>query len=174
MIPIGFAYGELTSSLNISGGEFAYTFKALGRLPAFICGWFMCMGYLIILPWVAISVAVLTSHVFPFLNSIPLYTIMDYKIYLPHVLLSCLMIIIIFYLNWKGIKQSTTFQNIATVVMLITFVIFLIGGVSIGAAENLKPLFSPDGAMNGVVLAMASILFFMTGFDAIPKAVEEA
>lgn len=48
IIPIGFVYGELTSSLHVSGGEFAYTYKALGKLPAFICGWFLILGYLIL------------------------------------------------------------------------------------------------------------------------------
>src|SRR5699024_6373488 len=105
IIPIGFVYGELTSSLRVSGGEFAYTYKSLGKIPAFISGWFLIMGYLIILPWVAISVASLFSYLFPILNSVPLYTILGQPIYLPNLIISFLMIFIIVYLNWNGAKQ---------------------------------------------------------------------
>lgn len=174
IIPIGFVYGELTASLRVSGGEFAYTFRALGRLPAFICGWFLILGYLIILPWVAISVAILIAYVFPALNSYPLYTLFGTQVYLPHLLISFLMVGVIVYMNWKGAKQSAVFQNAATVMMLVAFAVFLIGGVIVGTPENMAPLFSSDGTTNSIVLAMAAILFFMNGFDTIPKTVEEA
>lgn len=174
IIPIGFVYGELTASLRVSGGEFAYTFRAFGRLPAFICGWFLILGYLIILPWVAISVAILIAYVFPALNSYPLYTLFGTQVYLPHLLISFLMVGVIVYMNWKGAKQSAVFQNAATVMMLVAFAVFLIGGVIVGTPENMAPLFSSDGTTNSIVLAMAAILFFMNGFDTIPKTVEEA
>lgn len=174
VIPIGFIYGELTSSIKVSGGEFAYTYEAFGRLPAFICGWFLILGYLIILPWVAISVSVLSSYLFPALNSIPIYSILNYQVYLPQLLLSFLMIGIIVYMNWKGLKQSTVFQNTATWLMIITFIVLIIGGFIVGDSDNIKPLFSSEGKTNGIILAIASILFFMNGFDTIPKTIEEA
>ena len=174
IIPIGFVYGELTSSLRVSGGEFAYTFKALGKLPAFICGWFLILGYLIILPWVAISVAALIAYLFPVMNSIPLYTVLGSKIYLPHLLISFVMVGIIVYLNWKGAKQSSTFQNIATLLMVITFLVFIIGGFISGSPTNMKPLFPSGNLSSGIALAIASIIFFMNGFDTIPKTVSEA
>ncbi|GIO10251.1 amino acid permease [Brevibacillus reuszeri] len=174
IIPIGFVYGELTSSLKVRGGEFAYTFVAIGKLPAFICGWFLILGYLIILPWVAISVSLLASYVFPWLNSIPIYSVFNYQVYLPQLLVSLLVVGIIVYMNWKGTKQSTVFQNTATFMMIVTFILFIIGGMFVGDSENFKPLFSSEGKVNSIVLAMAAILFFMNGFDTIPKTVEEA
>lgn len=174
IIPIGFVYGELTSSLRVSGGEFAYAYKALGKMPAFISGWFLIMGYLIILPWVAISVASLLSYLFPILNSIPLYTVLDQSIYLPHLLVSFSMILIIVYLNWRGVKQSSSFQNVATLLMIITFALFIIGGFVTGSSTNMKPLFSEGNITAGIGLAIASIIFFMNGFDTIPKTASEA
>ena len=35
VIPIGFVYSELCTSVNVIGGEFAYTYRFLGRLPGF-------------------------------------------------------------------------------------------------------------------------------------------
>ncbi len=174
IIPIGFVYGELTSSLRISGGEFAYTYKTLGKIPAFICGWFLILGYLIILPWVAISVAALISYLFPVLNSIPLYTILDQQIYLPHLIISFLMIVILVYLNSKGAKQSSTFQNIAAFLMIATFFIFIIGGIINGTPANMSPLLPEGNITAGIAAAIASIIFFMNGFDTIPKTAAEA
>lgn len=174
IIPIGFIYGELTSSLRVSGGEFAYTYKALGKIPAFIAGWFLILGYLIILPWVAISVAALLSYVFPSLNSIPLYTVMGQQIFLPHLIVSFLMIVIIVYLNWNGARGSSLFQNIATLLMLVTFIVFIAGGLMNGSPSNMTPLFSEGNPVVGIGTAIASILFFMNGFDTIPKSVTEA
>lgn len=174
IIPIGFVYGELTSSLHVSGGEFAYTYKALGKLPAFICGWFLILGYLIILPWVAISVAALFAYLFPILNSLPLYTILGSQIYLPHLIISFSMVGIIVYLNWKGTRISSTFQNIATMLMIVTFLLFIIGGIISGNSANMEPLLPAGNISSGIVLAMASILFFMNGFDTIPKTAAEA
>ncbi|MDI2589341.1 amino acid permease [Psychrobacillus sp. NEAU-3TGS] len=174
IIPIGFVYGELTASLKVSGGEFAYTFKALGKLPAFICGWFLILGYLIILPWVAISISLLASYVFPALNSIPLYTVFTYQVYLPQLIVSLIVVGTIVYMNWKGTKQSTIFQNTATLMMILTFIVFIVGGIFIGDANNISPLFASKGEVSSIVLAMSAILFFMNGFDTIPKTVDEA
>lgn len=176
IIPIGFVYGELTSSLKLSGGEFAYTHYALGKWPAFICGWFLILGYLIILPWVAISVPLLFAYAFPLLNSYPLYTLMGQVVYLPHILLSLAMIFGLSWLNYRGAKLSARFQTIATAMMLVTFLAFLGGGFFLGDPQNAAPLLQTENghALSGIILAVSSILFFMNGFDTVSKTVDEA
>ncbi|MEF2845574.1 MAG: APC family permease, partial [Eggerthellaceae bacterium] len=57
------------------------------------------------------------------------------------------------------------------------FVIFFIGCFVTGKFENLQPYFIPGGTGNaaaGILAAIASMLFFMNGFDTIPKAADEA
>src|SRR5699024_11637034 len=125
IIPIGFVYGELTSSLHVDGGEFAYTYKALGKVSAFICGWFLIMGYVIILPWVAISVSDLLAYMFPIMDSLTLYTSLGNPVYLPHVLVSFLMIGVIGFLNWVGEKQSSYFQLIETNMIIVNFFVYV-------------------------------------------------
>lgn len=174
IIPIGFVYGELTSSLHVDGGEFAYTYKALGKVSAFICGWFLIMGYVIILPWVAISVSDLLAYMFPIMDSLTLYTSLGNPVYLPHVLVSFLMIGVIGFLNWEGAKQSSYFQIIATTLMIVTFLVFIFGGFISGSTSNMQPLFTSNRITSGIAGAIGSIIFFMNGFDTIPKAAKEA
>lgn len=43
-------YAFLLTSLRKSGGEFYFTLEVLGRTHGFICGWFLSLAYLCIIP----------------------------------------------------------------------------------------------------------------------------
>lgn len=173
VIPIGLVYGELSTSVNVLGGEFAYTYLFLGRIPAFICGWFLVFGYLTILPWVALSVSSIFSYLIPGLQSIPLYKILGHTLYLPEIIIGLIMIWSLIYVNLQGIESSKRFQNIATFMMLITFIVFFAGCIVKGDLNNLEPRFIEGKPIQGIFLGIASMLFFMNGFDTIPKALDE-
>lgn len=174
VIPVGLVYSEMSTSVRMKGGEFAFAHYFIGRKSGFACGWFLVLGYLTILPWVALSVAAMIAYVFPALESIPLYTVLDNTIYLPELIVGLVMVWGLAALNLKGVKASKTFQTVATALLLITFVIFFIGCFVTGRFENLQPYFSSNGTAGGILAAIASMLFFMNGFDTIPKAADEA
>lgn len=174
VIPVGFVYSELCTSVKMKGGEFAYAYHFMGRKSGFTCGWFLILGYLTILPWVAISVASMISYIFPMMRSLPMYTLLDNTIYLPELIVGLIMVWGLTLVNLRGIKASKKFQNVATTLLLITFAIFFIGCFVTGKFENLKPYFSTEGTGSGILAAIASMLFFMNGFDTIPKAADEA
>lgn len=46
MCLIAVSYGFLIRTFPVSGGEYAYTFSAFGRTHAFVCGWFLTLGYI--------------------------------------------------------------------------------------------------------------------------------
>src|SRR5699024_11588139 len=48
MMLIAVSYGILIKYLSVSGGVFADTFFSFGRIHAFICGWFLSLGYICI------------------------------------------------------------------------------------------------------------------------------
>lgn len=174
VIPVGFSYAEMSTSVRMKGGEFAFAHTFIGRKSGFACGWFLILGYLTILPWVAVSVAAMVAYVFPQIESIPLYTVLDNTIYLPELLIGLAMVWGLVALNLKGVKASKTFQNIATALLLITFLIFFIGCFATGRFENLQPFFVEGNPVAGILAGVASMLFFMNGFDTIPKAADEA
>ena len=141
VIPVGLVYSEMSTSVRMKGGEFAFAHYFIGRKSGFACGWFLVLGYLTILPWVALSVAAMIAYVFPALESIPLYTVLDNTIYLPELIVGLVMVWGLAALNLKGVKASKTFQTVATALLLITFVIFFIGCFVTGRFENLQPYF---------------------------------
>ena len=174
VIPIGFVYAELCTSLKVAGGEFAYTYKFLGRFPAFVSGWFLILGYLAILPWVALSVSSLFSYLIPSLKTFPIYTILDNTLYVPELIISLIMVWGLTFINLKGIQASKMFQNAATIMLLASFAIFFAGCFLVGDTVNLEPTFSEKGVIQGIFMAIASMLFFMNGFDTIAKTSDEA
>ena len=69
LIPIGLCYGELMSSLPVSGGVMAYTYAAFGTPMSFLSSWFVALAYLTILPWEAIYINRILSNLIPFFDS---------------------------------------------------------------------------------------------------------
>lgn len=173
VIPIGLVYGELSTSVDVLGGEFAYTYIFLGRFSAFTSGWFLIFGYITILPWVALSVSSIFSYLFPGLKIMPLYKVLGYTLYLPEIAISLIMIWSLTFVNLKGIESSKAFQNFATGTMILTFIVFFIGNFLNGNLQNLEPKFIESNPIKGISLAIASMLFFMNGFDTIPKTLDE-
>ena len=174
VIPVGFAYAEMSTSVRMKGGEFAFAHTFIGRKSGFACGWFLILGYLTILPWVAVSVAAMIAYVFPQIETFPMYTVLGSTIYAPELLIGLVMVWGLAALNLRGVKASKAFQNVATALLLITFVIFFIGCFVCGRFENLQPYFAEGNPVAGILAGVASMLFFMNGFDTIPKAADEA
>ncbi|WP_419024967.1 APC family permease [Emergencia sp.] len=174
VIPIGFVYSELCTSVKIVGGEFAYAYQFLGRLPGFCAGWFLILGYVSMLPWVVLSTSSMLNYLFPQIQTtLPLYTILGNTLHLPEIIIGLVMIWGITLINLRGMQSSKKFQNVATGVLLLTFALFFICSFIFGDIENLKPAFSAKGAGSGILMAIASMIFFMNGFDTIPKAADE-
>ena len=50
MLVIARSYGLMVRVLPVAGAEFAYAYHACGRYHAYVCGWFLTLGYLSIVP----------------------------------------------------------------------------------------------------------------------------
>ncbi len=76
-------------------------------------------------------------------------------------------------LNYRGIRLSATFQNWTSFGTLVLFVIFVGLGVSRGSPENYPPLFTHSPLIS-ILLVIQIVPYFMTGFESVGKAAEEA
>jgi hypothetical protein len=76
-------------------------------------------------------------------------------------------------LNYRGIRLSATFQNWTSLGTLALFVIFVLLGVSHGKPANIQPLFTHTPWIS-VLLVIQIVPYFMTGFESVGKAAEEA
>src|SRR5262249_9228752 len=132
----------------------------------------------IVCPFEAVAMGRVAAYLIPAMNSLELYRVAGYPVYLPHLLLGLATTALIIGVNYRGIRHSTVLQNWTTIGLLAVFALFCILGLSRGSAERLPPYFADDrGALGGIlsVLAVLQVVpYYLMGFETIPKCAEEA
>ena len=173
LLPIGWVYGKLVIAMPDAAGEIAYTSAVFSRPVSFATGWMMMLAYLIVCPWEAVAVGRIAGYIVPSLDSIELYRIAGRPVYLPHLVIGLALTALLTLLNYRGIRLSATFQNWTSFGTLALFVVFIALGVSRGSPANIAPLFTHTPWMS-ILLVIQIVPYFMTGFEAVGKAAEEA
>ncbi|MBY0120353.1 APC family permease [Bacillus sp. S/N-304-OC-R1] len=177
MMIIAISYGVLIEKYPVSGGEFAYAYLGFGRDHAFVCGWFLTLGYICIVALNASALALAGKFLLPSItNFVFLYEINGWQVYLGEIIIATVALIVFAYLNMKGASLSGNLQYI--------FCIILVAGVSLltismilsptSDLSNLKPLFNPSvPTLSGIIAIIAIAPWAFVGFDNIPQAAEE-
>jgi APA family basic amino acid/polyamine antiporter len=173
LLPIGYVYGAWVKRLPDAAGEAAYTAQVFPPVVSYFTGWVMLLAYLIVCPWEAVAVGKLAGYLIPSLNSLELYRIGGQSVYLPRLLLGILMTFFLAVLNYRGIRASATFQGIATTAVLVLFAVVAALSASHGTLANFHPGFA-SAPLISVLLVLQIVPYFMTGFESVPKAAEEA
>jgi len=173
LLPIGFVYGKWVMTMPDAAGEVAYTAKVFPRPVSFYTGWVMMLAYFIVCPWEAVAVGRLAGFIFPALNRLELYRVSGKPVYLPHLLIGLGLTALVTVVNYRGIRLSATFQNWTTFGTLALFVIFVGLGVTRGSPANFPPLFTHTPLVS-ILLVIQIVPYFMTGFESVTKAAEEA
>lgn len=174
LLPIGYVYGQLVMAMPDAGGEIAYTAAVFPRFVSFATGWMMVLAYFIVCPWEAVAVGRIAAYIFPSLDSLELYEIAKKPVYLPHVIIGLALTGLLTLLNYRGIRLSATFQNWTVFGTLALFVVFVAFGGAHGSPGNFRPLLSQSSPFVSVFLVIQIVPYFMTGFESVGKAAEEA
>ncbi len=173
-LPIAHTYGRLVRLIPDAGAEIAYTERVFPPAASFSAGWMMVLAYSIVCPWEAVAIGNLLARLFPEMNAVVLYTVAGKAITLPRLLAGLGLTAAIGVVNYRGIRLSGRFQDITTIGLLVCFAVFVALGIAHGSPANVEPLFAPAGPFISVLLVMQIVPYFMTGFESIPKASEEA
>lgn len=173
LLPIGYVYGRLVMAMPDAAGEVAYTAKVFPRSVSYATGWMMLLAYFIVCPWEAVAVGRIAGYIFPALDSLEIYRIAGRPVYLPHLVIGLGLTALLTILNYRGIRLSATFQNWTAFGTLGLFVVFVAAGVSRGSVRNFPPLFTHSKFIS-VLLVMQIVPYFMTGYESVTKAAEEA
>jgi amino acid transporter len=104
---------------------------------------------------------------------VELYRIAGRPVYLPHLIIGLALTGILTLLNYRGIRLSATFQNWTSFGTLALFVVFVALGASRGSTANIQPLFT-HAPLISILLVIQIVPYFMTGFESVGKAAEEA
>jgi amino acid transporter len=177
-VPVAVIYGRLAAQLPQAASEIAYAGKVFPPQVSFLAGWSMTFAYLIVCPYEAVSVGRLAAYLFPVLNSGKLYDIGTYPVYLPHLLLGIVTTIVLTIINYRGIRFSARFQNWTTFGLLAIIAVFLPLGWWRGSIDHMQPLFARGDDLRAALLSplavLPIVLYFLTGWETVPKCSEEA
>lgn len=181
MVPIALCYCELCTMLPVSGGGMAYAFRAFGDRIAFLSGWAAFGAFITIIPWEAIYVVDILSIVFPILKAgTPLYTLAGADIYIGHIILGTVISIVLYIINRKGVASSATLQKVLCIALVGAGILAMICAVIKFDVHNLQPFYENTGVgshnsfIGGMASILASVPFFLAGFETIPQGIESA
>jgi APA family basic amino acid/polyamine antiporter len=173
LLPIGWVYGQLIIAMPDAAGEVAYTSAVFPGAISFATGWMMTLAYFIVCPWEAVAVGRIAAYIFPQLDSLEIYQIAGRPVYLPHLMVGLALTVLLTILNYRGVRLSATFQNWTSFGTLALFVLFVIAGASRGSVAHFPPLFTHTPLVS-ILLVIQIVPYFMTGFESVGKAAEEA
>ncbi|HKC47487.1 MAG TPA: APC family permease [Gemmatimonadales bacterium] len=177
LLPIARVYGALVHELPDAAGEVAYTDGVFPPVLSFGAGWVMVLAYAIVCPWEAVAIGNLLARLFPGINHGALYEVAGRTIYAPRLAVGLCVTALIGYINYRGIRSSGRLQTATTVGLLVCVAVFVTLGLLRGDPAGLPPLFSrpgSSGALVSTLLVLQIVPYFMTGFESIGKAAEEA
>jgi APA family basic amino acid/polyamine antiporter len=173
LLPVGWVYGKLVIAMPDAAGEIAYTSAVFPRSISYATGWMMTLAYFIVCPWEAVAVGRIAAYIIPGLDSIELYRVAGRPVYLAHLVVGLGLTALLTILNYRGVRLSATFQNWTSFGTIALFVIFVALGVSRGSPANFPPLFT-HAPLISILLVIQIVPYFMTGFESVGKAAEEA
>ncbi|XP_057320389.1 high affinity cationic amino acid transporter 1-like isoform X2 [Microplitis mediator] len=187
----GLCYAEFAARVPKAGSAYVYSYVTVGELVAFVTGWTLVLEYLIIAASVSRGLSIYIDsfiddrmkNYFKSTMPINLSFLSSYPDFF-----SFGVIVIIAIMQCMGVKKSSYFNSVATVVNLLSICIVVIAGCVKAKAKNWniaiedipsdvkKPGvggFMPFG-ISGVMAATAKCFFAFVGFDAIATTGEEA
>ena len=177
MLVIARSYGLMVRVLPVAGAEFAYAYRACGRHHAYVCGWFLALGYVSIVPLNATALGVLAKFVAPELFARGyLYSVAGYEVFAGEVFLATTAIVAVGILHNRGVRGVGALQVGLTVLLVASVLIIGVGTplTSEFSLDSWRPGFAPGRSVTSAVLAMVAISpWLYVGFDTLPQAAEE-
>src|SRR5699024_6832190 len=153
------------------------SFISMGRVHAFLCGWFLTLGYVCIVALNASAFALMFKFVFPqVVNNLFLYEVACWDVYATEIIIASVILGLMGYFNVKGTSLSGRMQFIFCAVMIFTVLgITLFVGMQPGTGTgNMQPLISADKTTFAAIISIVAIApWAFVGFDNVPQAAEE-
>lgn len=150
----GLSYAELSSIFKRDSGEYEYVENAFNKKLAFLIGLMVIFSGIVSAAAVSLGFANYFSALFK----------------TEIIFVAILITLIMSFINYYGIKESSKFNNLSTIIESLGLFIIII--LSIKFIGNVNYLEMPNG-FNGVLEATALIFFAFLGFETIVKLSEE-
>jgi amino acid transporter len=176
MMLIAICYGELVARCPTFGGEFIYVLRTLGRLPAFLVGWFLTLYAVSICAFEAVVLTSLLAVLAPGFEGPTLYTVGDSAVHAGGLIVGLLGVLLIGALHFVGVASAIRFQNFVTLGFLVALALLVAAGLWLGSVAHWHPLFRATAAhsiASGILWVFSTCAFFLNGWQTALHAIEE-
>jgi len=130
------SYGELSAMFPKAGGQYVYLKESYNKLTGFLYGWsFFSVIQTGTIAAVGVAFCKFAAYFFPFLEmneSDILFLIGPFKIY-PAQFVSIFIIVLLTYINTKGVQGGKMIQTVFTVTKLLSLFGLIVFGFILGA-----------------------------------------
>ncbi len=164
------SYGELAGMMPTAGGQFVYIQRAYGKLISFLYGWTVFTVIQTgVIAAVAVAFANYTAVFFPVLEN-KIFTIGESFVFTNKQILAMGSILLLTYINTKGVKTGKSIQLVFTSAKLIALFAIIILGLYVGFKTDVlsnnfanmwdasKTVLNPDGTITVTKLAGIALL----------------
>jgi amino acid transporter len=173
---IGLCYAELATMYPVAGAEAAYGYAAFGKGVSFLVGWALVLMLIAVIPYVAVSLGWILEFLFPGIGGPELYSWRGQPVRAVSLAIAMGWAIWLGLLNYRGIRGAARFQDWFTYGKIGISLVFFGAGIFGGRVDHLAPMFGSGGAggsLGGVVAVLATVPWFLAGFNQIPQLLEE-
>jgi basic amino acid/polyamine antiporter, APA family len=164
------SYGELAGMMPNAGGQFVYIQRAYGKLMSFLYGWTVFTVIQTgVIAAVAVAFANYSAVFFPVLEN-KLFTIGDSYAFSNKQILAMISIVLLTYINTKGVQSGKTIQLIFTIAKLFALFALIVLGLYVGLQTDVlshnftnmwdasKTVLNDDGTVTVTKLAGIALL----------------
>ncbi len=203
MVIIAFSYAYMVPKYPKAGGEFTFTKACFGKIPAYICGWFLVAAYLTNVPMNSTAIGLIVDGLDGSANILKFgfsYSIAGFQVYLGEILLASAILILFGILNLIGVKKAGYVQTVLASLLVGSVLVLTISAILSPKTnfENMAPIWGFDksgaveamtngtyqsidqfakggttGILSSVLATFAIAPWAFVGFDTIPQAAEE-
>ena len=201
MVIIAFSYAYMVPKHPKAGGEFTFTKSCFGKLPAYVCGWFLVAAYLTNVPMNSTAIGLIVDGIDGGADILKFgfhYEIAGFEIYMGEMLLAMSILILFGVLNILGVKKAGFIQTVLAATLAICAFTLCISALISAKAQgiNMSPVWGFDksaamaagattaninefahvgtqGIISSVLATFAIAPWAFVGFDTIPQVSEE-
>ena len=201
MVVIAYSYAYMVPKYPKAGGEFTFTKACFGRVPAYICGWFLVSAYLTNVPMNSTAIGLIVDGLDGSADILKFgfnYSIAGFEVWLGEILFAFFILILFGVLNILGVRKAGFVQTVLAVLLATCAFTLCIAGITSAKAKgiNMMPIWGFDkkaaiaanattaniggfahsgtaGILSAILATFAIAPWAFVGFDTIPQAAEE-
>ncbi len=201
MIIIACSYAYMVPKYPEAGGEFTFTKNCFGKIPAYICGWFLVAAYLTNVPMNSTAIGLIVDGLDGSADILKFgwhYRIAGFDVWMGESLFAGVILILLGFLNVIGVKKAGFVQTVLAVMLAVCTFTLCVAAIFSAKAKgvNINPVWGFDkvsamaanatasdigrfahtgkgGIMTAILATFAIAPWAFVGFDTIPQVAEE-